>query len=283
MRKILVTGGNGQLAQCLKVLANSFEGYQFSFYSKDDFDITNAIQVDAVFQAENYSFCINCAAFTNVDASETNKASAEAINYQAVYNLAHACNKHSVKLIHVSTDFVFDGTQSTPYRETDKTNPLGVYGNTKLLGEQAIQNTYEAYYIVRTSWLYSEFGNNFLKTMLRLSETRPELGVVFDQVGTPTYAKDLAALIIAIIQKDNDAFGVYHYSNEGVASWYDFATEIFNLKNLKTKVLPIRSEQYPTPATRPSYSVFDKQKVKHIFSISIPHWRSSLENCLQNV
>ncbi|MCB4807295.1 dTDP-4-dehydrorhamnose reductase [Tamlana sp. 62-3] len=283
MIQILVTGANGQLAQCLKTLTTNLEGYQFYFYSRNDFDISDKAKVEAIFKTKNFSFCINCAAFTNVDTSESNKETSDLINHKAVYNLAVACTQNNVKLIHVSTDFVFDGNQSLPYQETDKTNPLGVYGNSKLLGEKAIQNTLKAHYILRTSWLYSEFGNNFLKTMLRLAETRPEIGVVFDQVGTPTYAVDLAALIISIIQKDNDAFGVYHYSNEGVASWYDFAVAIFNLKNLNTKVLPIRSIQYPTPAKRPSFSVFDKQKVKHTFNVSIPHWRTSLEKCLQNV
>ncbi|KJD36752.1 dTDP-4-dehydrorhamnose reductase [Tamlana sedimentorum] len=283
MIRILVTGANGQLAQCLKTLTKNLEGYQFSFYSRNDFDVSDKAKVEAIFKTKNFSFCINCAAFTNVDTSESNKETSDLVNHKAVYNLAVACNQNNVKLIHVSTDFVFDGNQSFPYKETDKTNPLGAYGNSKLLGEQAIQNTCSAHYILRTSWLYSEFGNNFLKTMLRLAETRPEIGVVFDQVGTPTYAIDLAALIITIIQKNNDAFGVYHYSNEGVASWYDFAMAIFNLKNLNTKVLPIRSIQYPTPAKRPSFSVFDKQKVKYTFNISIPHWRTSLEKCLQNV
>ncbi|MCB4798314.1 dTDP-4-dehydrorhamnose reductase [Neotamlana laminarinivorans] len=283
MIQILVTGGNGQLAQCLKSLSENYKNYQFTFFSREDFNIVNEEEVKRVLKSKNFSFCINCAAFTNVDNCELNNEAPDLVNNKGVKYLATACKENNVKLVHVSTDFVFDGNQSIPYKETDKTNPLGVYGTTKLLGEEAVQNTCDAFYILRTSWLYSEFGNNFLKTMLRLSETRPELGVVFDQVGTPTYAKDLASIILTIIKEDNDAFGIYHYSNEGVASWYDFAIAIFSLKNINTKVLPIRSEQYPTPATRPSYSVFDKQKIKDVFNVTLPHWRTSLEACLQNV
>src|SRR5690606_25168228 len=195
-------------------------------------------------------------------------------------NLAEACNQYNAKLIQISTDFVFDGKQSFPYRETDKVNPISVYGTTKLQGELAIARALEKHIIIRTSWLYSEHGNNFLKTMIRLGKDRDELRVIFDQIGTPTYAGDLVTILVKIIREDIKKYGTYHYSNEGVASWYDFTKAIFDLGKVGCKVLPIKTKDYPTQAKRPAYSVMDKIKIKEAFHVEIPYWRDSLKECL---
>lgn len=283
MKNVLVTGGNGQLALCIKELSKNQLGYQYIFLDYNNLDITNKEEVKDFFSINNISYCVNCAAYTNVDKSEHDEETSKKVNEDGVQFLALACKTNDVKLIHISTDFVFDGKQSFPYKEEDLCNPLGVYGETKLNGELAIIKSTKAYFIIRTSWLYSEYCNNFLKTMLRIGKEKEEISVVYDQVGTPTYARDLAAIIIEIICKNNDEYGVYHYSNEGVASWYDFAKAIFKESELLVNVLPIRSESFPTPATRPSYSVLDKQKIKNTFSVSIPHWRDSLNKCLDEL
>ncbi|QDO93220.1 dTDP-4-dehydrorhamnose reductase [Formosa sediminum] len=281
--RILVTGGNGQLASCIKDVSKNENKLQFIYTDSENLDITNQQQVADFFQNNNFDWCINCAAYTAVDKAESDVDIARKVNKDGAKHLAIACKENSVKLIHVSTDFVFDGKSSILYSETDETNPIGVYGLTKLEGEQAIQDTLETYFILRTSWLYSEHANNFMKTMLRLAETRPELNVVADQIGTPTYATDLAQVVVSIIAQDSTNYGLYHYSNEGVASWYDFAAAIFELANSETKVFPIRTEAYPTPAARPQFSVMDKSKIKDCFNITIPYWRTSLKQALKNL
>ncbi|MFK7781784.1 dTDP-4-dehydrorhamnose reductase [Psychroserpens sp.] len=279
---ILVTGAKGQLATCIKALDNSSD-YNFIYKNSEDLDITDLISVESFFKRNKISFCVNCAAYTAVDKAESDQKKAHNVNVNGSENLAKTCAQYNSKLIHISTDFVFNGSSNTPYNEDDNTNPLGVYGLTKLEGEQKIQKNLEKYFIIRTSWLYSEFGNNFLKTMLRLSNNRDELGVVSDQIGTPTYAMDLAHVILKIIKENHIAYGIYHYSNEGVASWYDFAFTIFDLSKVKITVNPISTEDFPTPAERPKYSVLDKTKIKEVFKLEIPHWKNSLKTAISNL
>ena len=282
MLKILVTGGKGQLAQCIEKLSSSYQ-FEFVFRSSTELDITNAKKIEQELSNYNYDYCINCAAYTQVDKAESDAKKADIINHVAAENLAKSCAKSKVKLIHISTDFVFSGDNSIPYLEDDKTLALGVYGQTKLEGESKIIQNLDQFFIIRTSWLYSEFGNNFLKSMLKYGKEREELSVVFDQVGTPTYAMNLAEVLLGIIQSQSKDYGVYHYSNEGVASWYDFAFNIFNLAGINCKLKPILSKDYPTPAKRPSFSVLDKSKIKSTFQIEIPHWQKSLSKAIQNI
>ena len=282
MLKILVTGGKGQLAQCIKKLSSSYQ-FEFIFKSSSELDITNAKNIEQELSNYNYDYCINCAAYTQVDKAESDVTKADLINHIAVEKLAGACSKNQVKLIHISTDFVFSGDNSLPFLENDKTNPLGVYGKSKLDGESKILQNLDQFFIIRTSWLYSEFGHNFLKSMLKYGKEREELSVVFDQVGTPTYAMDLAEMILKIIQSQSKKYGIYHYSNEGVASWYDFAFNIFKLAEINCNLKPIRSQDYPTPAKRPAFSVLDKSKIKKTFQFEIPHWQDSLSKAIQNI
>ena len=277
MRNILVTGGKGQLASCIKDITVGLEGYHFKYVDLDELDITEPAEVNKIFEAESISFCVNCAAYTAVDKAETELELAASVNEVGAQNLAEACNRNSAGLIHVSTDFVFDGGQAKLYTEEDVPHPLGVYGITKLQGEKAITNILKEHFIIRTSWLYSEHGNNFLKTMLRLASEREALNVVCDQVGTPTYAKVLAEVILKLIRSESEAYGTYHFSNEGVASWYDFAKAIMEESKIACKVLPIKTEAYPTPAMRPAFSVMDKSKIKTELEIEIPYWRDSLK------
>lgn len=277
MLKILVTGGNGQLASCIKEVSSKYvETLIFSYKTSTELNITDKDSVFKELEKGEYSYCINCAAYTNVDAAEKEKNAADLVNHLGPKNLALACKKYNSVLIHISTDFVFNGMQSLPYREKDAVQPLGIYGNTKLLGEQEIINNNSKYFILRTTWLYSEFGHNFMKSMLKLGKEKEQLSIVYDQVGTPTYAKDLAEVLLLFITKKSSAYGIYHYSNEGVASWYDFAMEIFKINKVQVDVLPIRSEEYPLPAKRPSFSVLDKAKIKEELQIEIPYWKDSL-------
>lgn len=276
MMQVLVTGGNGQLAACIKDVCVDKSELEVTYTSVSDLDITNKQQVDQFFAKHNFDWCINCAAYTAVDQAESDIDLARKVNKDGAKHLAEACKAHQVKLIHVSTDFVFDGKSTKLYSEEDKTNPLGIYGLTKREGEQAIAETFGDYFIIRTSWLYSEHANNFMKTMLRLAESRTELSVVADQIGTPTYATDLAEVMMKIVTENSSDFGLYHYSNEGVASWYDFAYAIFELQKTSIHLFPIKTVEYPTPAERPKFSVMDKAKIKQTFKIEIPHWRSSL-------
>jgi len=284
MNSILVIGGKGQLGQCLQEkIKKSDPVNQFIFLGSADLNITDAAQIEAVFQQYQPTYCINCAAYTAVDNAEEDKEMAFAINETAVKRLAENCLKHNTTLIHISTDFVFNGDSSIPLTELLPTNPVNVYGLSKLKGELQVQELMEQYYIIRTSWLYSEKANNFCKTMLKLAQSRDSLTVIYDQVGTPTYAMDLAEIIIKIVSNDNQAYGLYHYSNEGVASWYDFAKAIFEFAEVDMKVTPVASSAFVTKAKRPHYSVLDKTKIKENLGIEIPYWRDSLNICVQNL
>jgi dTDP-4-dehydrorhamnose reductase len=281
MTKVLVTGGYGQLASCIKDIAAGLLGYEFTYIDLDELDITDKEAVDSFFEDHVPDWCINCAAYTAVDKAESELELAKKVNVDGARYLAEASKKHNARFIQISTDFVFDGKQNIPYTETDNTGPLSVYGSTKLEGERAVINSLGEHFIIRTSWLYSEYGNNFLKTMLRLGADRDTLNVVNDQIGTPTYAADLAALILKLLAADAWAYGVYHYSNEGVASWYDFAKAIMDESESECEVLPINTEAYPTPAKRPAFSVMDKSKIKKELKIEIPFWRDSLKKAIQ--
>jgi dTDP-4-dehydrorhamnose reductase len=273
---ILVTGASGQLGQSIQFIASNYSDCQFIFASSTDLDITNQERVNHFFDTNTIDFCINTAAYTAVDKAESETEKAESINVVGPRNLAIACQKNQVKLLHISTDFVFDGASSKPYLETDATNPLGIYGKTKLEGEQAVANAMNDYFIIRTSWVYSQFGNNFMKTMLRLASERDTLGIVSDQIGSPTNAVDLAKALLSIIQSNSSKYGIYNFSNEGIASWYDFATEIFRINKVVINVNPIPTEAFPTPAKRPKYSLLDKSKIKNAFGIDIKTWQESL-------
>lgn len=286
--KILVTGAYGQLGSEIKELAGNYPGWQFLFTDADTLDIANEPAVEAFFAENQPAVVINCAAYTAVDKAETDWETAWKVNTLAPKLLADNAKRTGAKLIQVSTDYVFDGCAHKPYTEADDVKPVSVYGQTKLEGESHALASNPATLVIRTSWLYSAFGNNFVKTMLRLGRERGELNVVFDQVGTPTYAADLAWAILSIIGKTEnqpDGFvpGIYHFSNEGVASWYDFAKTIFELSGENVKVNPVRSDQFPTPAKRPAFSVFDKLKIKNTFEIEIPYWKDSLKICLEKL
>lgn len=280
---VLVTGASGQLGQAIQFIAKNHSEIKFVFCSSSDLDISNKENCQTVFQSTKPDFCINAAAYTAVDKAESERDKAELINVLGSKNIAEVCNNFDVKLIHISTDFVFDGSNDKPYTETQITNPKGVYGQTKLDGEKAIQQVFSKYYIIRTSWVYSQFGNNFMKTMLRLASERTALSVVNDQIGTPTNAVDLAEALVQIIlsanqQPTNDNYGIYNFSNEGECSWYDFAKKIFEINNVSIDLSAIPTEQFPTPAQRPKYSVLDKSKIKTTFGITIKTWEESLKS-----
>lgn len=286
MMNILVTGANGQLGNEMRVVAqNSTDNYIFTDVT--ELDITDALAVEKTIRNNNINVVINCAAYTNVDKAENDREFAEILNAKAVENLAVAIRKNNGLLIHVSTDYVFGGTKNnTPCTEDEPVNPTGVYGITKLHGEQAVIGSGCHYIIIRTAWLYSEFGKNFLKTMLNFTATKPQLKVVFDQVGTPTYAYDLAKVIFDIIEnrKFEGKYGIYHYSNEGVCSWFDFTKMIAEYTgNTECDIQPCHSDEFPSPVIRPSYSVLDKTKIKETFGISIPYWTESLRQCIDNI
>ena len=273
MKQVLVTGANGQLGKSIKRISPNFKGLKFVFTDKADLDITNSEEVNTFFESNALDYCINCAAYTSVDKAEEETDKAYLINATAVKNLAEACKKSGAVLIHISTDFVFDGTKRTPYTEEDMPNPLSVYGKSKLKGEEHVQESCDRHFIVRTSWLYSEYGNNFVKKMLRLAETRKQISVVNDQIGSPTYAGDLAEFILKVISSESTAYGLYHYSNLGAISWYDFAVEIFRQHQKNVHVVPIPTRAYPTLANRPAFSVMDLSRVKIIFGSTIPLWK----------
>ena len=281
---VLVTGASGQLGQSLQHIANDYSNCNFLFVSSKELDITNQEKVNQFFEGNKIDFCINAAAYTAVDKAETETEKAHAINVLGPKYLAIACKKNKAKLIHISTDFVFDGTSTKPYLETDVVNPLGVYGATKLKGELEIMHNMSDYFIIRTSWVYSQFGNNFMKTMLRLASERNSLNIVSDQIGSPTNAVDLAKAIMVIVShfqlptsSFEPKFGIYNFSNEGTTSWYDFAKEIFRINNVSIIVNPIVTEAFPTPAKRPKYSVLDKSKIKNAFNIEIKSWKEALQ------
>ena len=284
MLNVLVTGSNGQLGSDIKELSIDYK-YNFYFTDRDTLDISNPHAITEFVNNNNINTIINCAAYTAVDKAESDIENADKINHLAVKYLAQISKEKNIKLIHISTDYVFDGTNHMPYVETDITNPNGVYGQTKLDGEKAMQEINpENSIIIRTSWVYSSYGANFVKTMLRLGKEKEQLGVIFDQVGTPTYAGDLAKAILDIISNiKNGKVEIYNYSNEGVLSWYDFAKEIMHMTKSTCQVNPIETIEYPTPAKRPHYSLLNKSKIKKEFNITIPYWKDSLDECLQKM
>lgn len=286
MKTVLVTGANGQLGTSIHRLSGSYSGFRFLFTDVDSLDICNAESVDAFIQAHPVDYIVNCAAYTAVDKAEENRELCEQINRDAVANLAVAAKRCEAKMLHVSTDYVFDGTACVPYQETDTTNPQSVYGSTKRAGEKALLEICPDAVIVRTAWLYSEYGNNFVKTMLRLGSEHEEIRVVFDQVGSPTYATDLALALLTILKQAEQGLyqpGIYHFTDEGVCSWYDFTVKIIQLAGLQARVLPIESKDYPTKAVRPHFSVLNKQKIKSSYGLVIPHWEESLRKCMENM
>ncbi len=287
MTKILVTGSNGQLGNEFREQAKQ-SNFEFTFTDVAELDITDIQAIETLFSKNTFDFVINCAAYTNVNKAEEEEHIAQKINALAPENIAKVCTKFHCKFVHISTDYVFEGTNCQPYKETDTVCPQSAYGRTKLQGEQLIQTSCGDSLIIRTSWLYSTFGNNFVKTMIKLGTERDELKVVFDQVGTPTYAGDLAKAILTIISKvenNTKSFvaGVYHFSNEGVCSWYDFTKEIHSIAHIECSVIPEESKNYPSPAKRPFYSVLNKQKIKDTYGISIPYWKDSLALCIKKL
>lgn len=279
-KNILVTGANGQLGQEFQQLEKNFPSLNFLFVSKNELSIADENAVNAFFKNNQIDICINCAAYTAVDKAETDKETAIAVNAIAVGYLAKACKNHNAKFIHISTDYVFDGKGGKPFTENDQTNPVNFYGQTKLSGELNAIKENEETIIIRTAWVYSSFGNNFVKTMIRLMNERESIGVVNDQYGCPTFAADLAQAIMQIIVGNNFIAGIYHYSNKGKISWYDFAKEISQQINSHCVVNEITTSQFPTPAARPSYSVLDTSKIAETFNITITEWKESLQKCL---
>ena len=284
---VLVTGANGQLGQSIQFIAKQYPNIQFIYTDYQELDITNFESCHTVFAKYKPQFCINTAAYTAVDKAEIEAEKAHLINVIGPEILAKVCKEYDTILLHISTDFIFDGTSTQPYLESDIPNPQSVYGQTKLDGELAVQKNWEKHFIIRTSWVYSQFANNFMKTMLRLASERDSLSVVNDQIGTPTYAVDLAEVLMNIIQSSitnkPSPFGIYNFSNEGVCSWYDFAAAIFHQKGISIDLQPIPTSAYPTPAKRPSYSVLDKSKIKNTFNLKINDWKTSLNSCLNQL
>jgi dTDP-4-dehydrorhamnose reductase len=281
---ILVTGSMGQLGSEIKELSSNYN-YNFFFTTRDDIDITSKDSIKEFCQTNSINVIINCAAYTAVDKAQSDIENADLVNRKAVKKLSIVAKELNIKLIHISTDYVFDGKNFKPYVEEFQTNPQSVYGKTKLDGENEIRDINPLNsIIIRTSWVYSYYGNNFVKTMLRLGKEKEELGVIFDQVGTPTYAKDLAITILNIIpQIENSKVEIYNYSNEGVLSWYDFAKEIMKMAKIDCKVKAIETYQYPTPAKRPHFSLLNKSKIKSKFNLEIPYWKDGLDDCLKRL
>ena len=288
MKNILVTGAYGQLGNEVRILSANYPEYNFMFTDVDSLDITDKDELIDFVTGNDIRYIINCAAYTAVDKAEDDAELCEKINAAAVKNLGLAAAEAGAGIIHVSTDYVFDGTSCRPYSEDMPTKPCSVYGKTKLKGEKNLLKACPNAIIIRTAWLYSPFGNNFVKTMIKLGSERESLNVIFDQVGTPTYALDLADAILKAmdqtIDTDHEKGGVYHFSNEGVCSWYDFTIKIHEIAGIKTcKVNPIETKDYPTKAARPHYSVLNKSKIKQTFNITIPHWEESLKNCIKEL
>ena len=281
---ILITGSNGQLGSEIKELSSNYD-YNFFFTDRTNIDITNKDDIKSFCEKNSINVIINCAAYTAVDKAQSDEINADLINRKAVKKLALVSQELNIKLIHISTDYVFDGKNFKPYCEEFQTNPQSIYGKTKLDGENEMRDINpKNSIIIRTSWIYSYYGNNFVKTMLRLGKEKEELGVIFDQIGTPTYAKDLAKIILDIVpQIDNQKVEIYNYSNEGVLSWYDFAKEIMKMAKLNCKINPIETYQYPTPAKRPHFSLLNKNKIKSTFNIEIPYWKDGLDDCLKRL
>ena len=292
MKTVLVTGVNGQLGNSIHARISQYPGYNFLFTDIDTLDICDKEAVRKYVLENDVQYVMNCAAYTAVDKAEEHEDLCMRINRDAVRNLGEAAHAVGAKVIHVSTDYVFDGTSCRPYLESDATCPVSVYGRTKLAGEQALMEVCPDSVIIRTAWLYSEFGKNFCKTMMNLTATKPHLKVVFDQVGTPTYALDLAKAIETVLkdyadkknEHDYDKTGIYHYSNEGVCSWFDFTKSIAEYNGTTAcDVQPCHSDEFPSPVKRPFYSVLDKSKIKETFGIRIPYWTESLRQCIANI
>lgn len=284
LKKVLVSGASGQLGLEIKDLSSSFNNLDLHFFDSKSWDITNKEKTKSIFDEYKPDYFINCAAYTAVDKAESEIDKCFEINANALHHIVENCNLYNTHIIHISTDFVFDGNKNIPYEENDQTNPISVYGKSKLEGEKILSNTSNSFNIIRTSWVYSKYGSNFVKTMLRLAQERKELNIVIDQIGSPTYAKDLASFILEnIINLKDKNKEIYHYSNQGVASWYDFAYEIFKIKNIAIKLTPINSDQFPTPSSRPKYSLMNKNKLNSDFGTIVEHWKESLLKCLQTL
>ncbi len=279
-KNILITGANGQLGMEFRDLEKQYPSFNFLFVSRQELSIDDFDAIKKYFAANGIDYCINCAAYTAVDKAETQKEQAIAINATAVGNLAAICKEYHSVFFHFSTDYVFNGKATEPYKETDATDPVNLYGQTKLMGEQAAVKNNDQAIIIRTSWVYSRHGNNFVKTMLRLMSQKESIGVVADQFGSPTHAADLAAAVMQIINAQKFVPGIYHYCNEGIISWYDFAIAIREMSGSKCIVNPIETAAYPTAAARPHYSALNTQKIKDSYGLQIPGWRQSLENCI---
>ena len=286
--KMLIIGSNGQLGSEIKELASDYKNLECVFKDLPELDICDAEVLSTFIIDQHINAVINCAGYTAVDKAEEEALIAQKVNSEGVLSLANALKKVDGKLIHISTDYVFDGNHSQPYKESDPVSPVGVYGKTKRAGELAVLNSSIDAIVIRTSWLYSMYGNNFVKTMLRIGNNKKSIQVVSDQLGTPTYAKDLAKTCLDILSDTGSTNlskkeSLYHYSNEGVTSWYDFATAIMEICNIDCQVIPIETKDYPTQARRPLYSVLDKSKIKSDFKVTIPHWRDSLANCIKKI
>jgi len=280
MKKALVIGASGQLGNCIKAVCERRDINDFAFPPENVANILDIAALTKLFEELKPAYCINCAAYTAVDKAEDDIELARKLNKDGAANLAKLCKQFGATLIQISTDFVFEGNAPHLLTEEDEAKPISVYGLTKLEGEQEVMALTDKYYILRTSWLYSEYGNNFVKTMLKLGADRDELSIIADQTGTPTYAIDLAEAIIDIILSGKEEYGIYHFSNEGVTSWYDFAVAIFDISATSVNVKPITTAEYPTKATRPPYSAMNKSKIKNTFNITIPYWRDSLIKCI---
>ena len=286
--RVLITGSNGQLGSEIRELAAKYKKLDFVFKDIPGLDICNFNLLQLFIVENNINAVINCAAYTAVDKAEEETIIAKKVNYEGVLNIVNALQAVNGKLIHISTDYIFDGNHFLPYKESDSVSPIGVYGETKRAGELAVINSDLDSIVIRTSWLYSAYGNNFVKTMLRLGNEKENLGVIFDQVGTPTYARDLAKTCLDILCGDSSVNiskngNLYHFSNEGVSSWYDFAISIMELGGVNCKVKPIQTKDYPTLAKRPQYSVLNKSKIKTDFKIQIPYWKDSLKECIDKI
>jgi dTDP-4-dehydrorhamnose reductase len=282
-KKILVTGSNGQVGSEFQTIKDAYPRYSFIFLSKSDLDISNPVQVEKTVTSHNPDYLINCAAYTAVDKAEEDKETAYRINVEAVGILASICTKLGVKLVHISTDYVFDGKSQKPYTEDDPVKPINTYGETKLLGElQAMSNCSDSI-IIRTSWVYSSYGNNFVKTMIRLLTEKEEIRVIEDQIGSPTYAADLADTIMQIIDSGKWIPGIYNYSNEGKISWYEFASEIKVLIHSYCRIIPITTAEYPTAARRPKFSLLSKDKIEKVYGVNPKDWKQSLKNCINKM
>ena len=282
MINLLVTGSSGQLGQCLRQLLLSATDISCYFAAREDLDITNSDELQRFFSDRNFDYCINTAAYTNVEKAESEQKEAFLINAEGAYSLAKACKKHNVVLLHISTDYVFDGMAKTPYQEQDPTNPLNVYGASKLKGEQHIGNTWNKHFIIRTSWLYSQYGQNFLNSMLQFAKQKKALTITTQQKGTPTNANDLAQMLVTIIKTGNARYGVYHFSNQGEATWYDFAKAIFKATGEIDTVNLAKTEHYATFAKRPSYSVLNCNKLKDTLGITYRNWEDSLKQIINS-